>query len=62
VRKGSFRDVLEVAPGRHTLRVQVSWDGDSKAEAIVGTFKPGATRRLQVRLGRLRKNLSLEWE
>jgi Protein kinase domain len=62
VRKGSYRDVLEVAPGRHTLRVQVAWDDDSKTDAIVGTFQPGATRRLQVRLGRLRKNLSLEWE
>lgn len=62
VRKGSYRDVLEVAPGRHTLRVQVTWDDNSKTDAIVGTFRPGATRRLQVRLGRLRKNLSLEWE
>lgn len=62
VRKGSYKDVLEVQPGRHTLRVKVVWEDNEKTERIVGTFKPRVTRRLQVRLGRLRKNLSLEWE
>ncbi len=62
VRKGSYRDVLEVRPGRHVVRVNVAWDGNEKTEQIVGTFKPGATRRLLVRLGGLRKSLSLEWE
>jgi hypothetical protein len=63
VRKGSYKDVLEVPPGRHAFRVQVAWDDNEKTERIVGTFKPGATRRLLVRLGgRLRKGLSLEWE
>ena len=62
VRKGSYKDVLEVQPGRHAIRVKVAWDDNERSERIVGTFKPGATRHLQVRLGRLRKNLSLEWE
>jgi hypothetical protein len=63
VRKGSYKDVLEVPPGRHVFRVQVAWDDNEKTERIVGTFKPGATRRLLVRLGgRLRRGLSLEWE
>jgi serine/threonine-protein kinase len=62
VRKGSYRDVLEVRPGRHALRVQVKWEGEERTDRIAGTFRPGAARRLQVRLGRLRKNLSLEWE
>ena len=63
VRKGSYRDVLEVPPGRHVIRVRVAWDDSEKTERIAGTFKAGATRRLQVRLGgRLRKGLSLEWE
>jgi len=62
VRKGSYKDVLEVRPGRHALRVHVSWEGNEKAERISGTFRAGVTRRLHVRLGRLRKNLSLEWE
>jgi eukaryotic-like serine/threonine-protein kinase len=62
VRKGSYKDTLEVPPGRHTLRVRVAWEDNDKTERIVGFFKPGVTRRLQVRLGRLRKNVSLEWE
>lgn len=62
VRKGSYKDILEVKPGRHTLRVKVTWEDNERDERMVGTFKPGVTRRLQVRLGRLRKGLSLEWE
>jgi hypothetical protein len=62
VRQGSYRDVLEIPTGRHTFRVQVHWDDEDRTERIVGSFKPGQTRRLLVRLGRLRKNLSLEWE
>jgi hypothetical protein len=42
--------------------VQVAWEGNERTERIAGTFKPGVTRRLFVRLGRLRKNLSVEWE
>ena len=56
------KDVLEVPPGRHTLRVQVHWEDNDRTERIQGNFRAGETRRLQVRLGRLRKNLSLEWE
>ena len=62
VRKGSYKDTLEVQPGKHTVRVKVAWEDNEKTERIVGAFKAGVTRRLQVRLGRLRKNLSLEWE
>ena len=62
VRRGSYKDVLEVRPGRHVLKVQVAWDDNDRTEHVTGTFKAGATRRLLVRLGRLRKNLSLEWE
>ena len=62
VRKGSYKDTLEVKPGRHNLRVQVGWEDNERTERILGVFKAGVTRRLLVRLGRLRKNLSLEWE
>jgi hypothetical protein len=62
VSKGGLQQELEVAPGRHDIRVVVSWDGNEKAERIWGTFKPGETRRLEVRLGRLRKNLSVDWK
>ncbi len=62
LRKGTFNDVLEVSPGRHWVRVQVQWEDKEKTEQITGSFKPGVTRRLEVRVGRLRKNLSLEWK
>lgn len=31
-------------------------------ERIWGTFKEGDTRRLEIRLRRLRKNLSVDWK
>ena len=62
VRTGSYKDTLEVQPGRHNVRVKVAWEDNERTERLVGVFNAGVTRRLQVRLGRLRKNLSLEWE
>jgi serine/threonine-protein kinase len=62
LRKGTFHDVMELKPGRHEIQVQVSWDNGERTERIVGTFSPGATRRLDVNLGRLLKDLTLEWK
>ena len=59
--EGSFRDELEVPPGLHEVRVEVGWDGNVKTERIVGNFRPGTTRRLEAGLGRIRRDLSLEW-
>jgi serine/threonine protein kinase len=59
---GHYRDVLEVKPGRHAIKVQLAWEDTQRTERILGTFKPGITRRLEVRLGRIRKNLSLDWQ
>jgi hypothetical protein len=61
-RKGGIEKLLDVAPGRHEVRAKVTWDDNEKAATIVGTFKSGSTRYLEVRIGRLRKNLSLEWK
>ena len=63
-RKGRHSDTLELTPGRHEVRVQVSWDDNFKTESIWGRFQPGSTRRLKAKLGGLgglRKSLSLEW-
>ena len=60
--EGSFRDELEVPPGLHEVRVEVGWEGNVKTERIVGNFRPGATRRLEAGLGRIRRDLSLEWK
>jgi eukaryotic-like serine/threonine-protein kinase len=64
LRKGSLSDTLEVAPGRREVRVEVSWDDNTKTERTFTTFKPGATHRLKAKLGSLggiKKDLSLDW-
>ena len=60
--EGSFRDELEIPPGLHEVRVEVRWDDNLKTARIVGNFRPGATRRLEASLGRLRRDLNLEWK
>jgi hypothetical protein len=61
VRKGTVEEVVSLPPGQHEIRVQVSWGKNVKSERIRGTFEPGATRRLEVKVARLRGNLSLDW-
>jgi hypothetical protein len=54
-------EVLDVSPGRHRLRVEVTWAEESRSAETMGRFDPGQTYRLEVRLGRIRKDLSLRW-
>jgi len=54
-------DLLEVPPGRHVFDVEVSWDENTRRERIPALFRAGETYRLEIRVGRLRKNLSLKW-
>jgi eukaryotic-like serine/threonine-protein kinase len=61
MRKGNFTDVLEVTPGWHEIRIEVAWDDNKKTEKIMGQFRGGVTRTLDVNLGRLRRDLGLEW-
>jgi hypothetical protein len=61
LRSGVFTDVIKVEPGRHDFRVQVSWDDETRSERIPGLLHAGELYRLQIRLGRLKKDLSLEW-
>ncbi len=61
VHRGSSRTELEVSPGLHEVRVEVRWDENMRTERIVGGFRSGATRRLEVNLGRIRRDLELEW-
>ena len=60
--QGKFRDSLEVSPGVHTVRFQIAWDDNVKAEEITGTFAAGETKTLSADLGRIRKGLDLEWK
>jgi len=60
--QGSFRDTLQVSPGVHKIRFQVAWDDSVKTEEITGTFRSGQTLRLEADLGRIRRDLNLEWK
>jgi hypothetical protein len=60
--EGSSRSELDVPPGLHEVRVEVRWDDNLRSERIAGNFKAGATRRLEASLGRIRRDLSLEWK
>jgi serine/threonine-protein kinase len=60
--EGTFRDELDVAPGLHEVRLEIAWDDNQKVERIVGSFRSGATRTLDASLGRIRRDLSLEWK
>jgi len=62
VHEGSLEKALPLRPGRHAVRVRVSWEESVKEQTLAATFKAGATRRLEIRLGRIRKNLSVEWK
>lgn len=58
-RKGRFTDVLEVAPGQHTLRLQVDGDGGQRSAVVRGLLRSDQTRLLVVKVG---GNLSMEWK
>jgi hypothetical protein len=60
--EGSFREELGVKAGLHEVRVEVRWDDNLRQERIVGNFRPGLTRRLEASLGRIRRDLNLEWK
>ena len=60
--EGSSQNELEVSPGLHEVRLEVRWDDNVRTERIVGNFRPGVTRRLEASLGRIRRDLSLEWK
>ena len=62
VRKGLVDESLEVAPGRHELRVQVKWDDNVEMKRITSSFRAGTTRQLEVKVSRIGGDLSLAWK
>ena len=62
LRSGTLEHILDVQPGRHEVRVSVAWDGSVKEQRTRASFEPGATRQLEIRLGRILKDLSLRWK
>jgi hypothetical protein len=59
--EGVHTELLELPAGRHIFDVEVEWDDDVKRASIAALFHSGETYRLKIRMGRLRKDLSLEW-
>jgi hypothetical protein len=60
--KGSLSQDVPVAPGEHSVRVQIQGDGFSDARRIRRTFVGGERQRLRVEVGGLiKKELSLAW-
>jgi hypothetical protein len=60
--QGEFRRTVDVSPGKRRILVTLRYEGKTKTREIDGTFLPGKTRHLDVSLGRIRKNLDLEWK
>jgi len=61
VRSGQVTHVMDVEPGRHDFRVDVQWDDESRSAQIPGVVHSAQTYRLEIRLGRIKKDLSLKW-
>jgi serine/threonine protein kinase len=61
LRSGMARSTLHVAPGQHRIRVEVRTPDDVRTKETVAAFRAGRTRHLDVKIGRLRGNLSLAW-
>jgi predicted Ser/Thr protein kinase len=62
LRRGAAQETLEVSPGRHEIRVQVTWEGGERNGRLTAEFESGRRRRLGITVGLLRRNLSLEWK
>jgi eukaryotic-like serine/threonine-protein kinase len=61
VREGHAEKLLDVQPGPHEVRVEVTWDQGRRASTKVVDVASGATGLLDIRVGRMSKDLSLTW-
>lgn len=61
VREGRLGTLLDVEPGRHEVRVEVTWDQERRGATKVADVAPGSTGLLDVRVGRISKDLTLQW-
>jgi hypothetical protein len=61
VREGRAEKVLDVEPGPHEVRVEVTWEQNRRDSTKVVDVAPGSTGLLEVRVGRVSKDLSLTW-
>jgi hypothetical protein len=61
VREGSAQSLLDVTPGPHEVRVEVTWNQGRTTRTKVVDVAEGATGLLEARVGRMSKELSLVW-
>ena len=61
LRKGLVQQRLALAPGRHSVRVTVRWDDNTRTARISGAFQPGVARKLDVEVSRIGGKLGLSW-
>jgi len=61
VREGRIEKLVDVEPGRHEVRVEVTWDQERRVATKVADVAPGSTGLLDVRVGRISKDLTLQW-
>ena len=62
VTRKTLQPTVTLNPGRHDVRVQVKWENHVTTARLFGTFRSGATRRLDVQVARARGNVSLSWK
>jgi hypothetical protein len=61
VREGRVEKLLDVEPGPHEVRVEVTWEQDRRMSTKVVDVAPHSTGLLEVRVGRMSKDLSFTW-
>ena len=61
VREGHAETLLDLEPGRHEVRVEVTWEQDRRVSTKVVDVASGSTGLLEIRVGRMSKDLKLEW-
>jgi eukaryotic-like serine/threonine-protein kinase len=61
VREGRAEKTLDVTPGPHEVRVELTWNQGRTERTKVVDVAVGATGLLEARVGRMSKDLSLAW-
>ena len=61
VREGRLETLLDVEPGPHEVRVEVTWDQERRVATKRTDVAAGSTGLLEIRVGRISKDLSLQW-
>jgi serine/threonine-protein kinase len=59
--KGRVLQTVDVTAERHSVRVEVAWDGKIRTARTAATFRPEASRTLDVEVVRVLDDLNLEW-